>query len=65
MDRKTRKAITEALAVSVEDAAKALGVGKYSAYVAIKAGELPSIKVGRKIKVPTAPLRRLLGIETP
>jgi excisionase family DNA binding protein len=63
MDRKTRKAITESLAVSVEDAAKALGVGKYSAYVAIKDGEIPSIKVGRKIKVPTAPLRRLLGIE--
>jgi excisionase family DNA binding protein len=63
MDIKTRRAITEDLAVSVELAARALGVGKYAAYVAIRDGDLPSIKVGRKIKVPTAALRKLLLLE--
>lgn len=63
MDRKTRKAIMENLAVSVDVTAKALDIGKFSAYVGIKNGEIPSIRVGRKIKVPTAALRKMLGIE--
>ena len=63
VDRKIRKALTENLAVSVSTASKALGTGEYATYTGIKAGDIPSIKVGRRIMVPTAPLRKMLGIE--
>ena len=36
---------------------------KNAAYAAAKSGQLPSIKFGGKIVVPTARLKRLLGIE--
>ena len=63
VDRKLRKALTDNLAVSVSVASRVLGVGEYAAYTGIKAGNIPSIRVGRRIMVPTAPLRRMLGIE--
>jgi hypothetical protein len=49
--------------VPVKITSLALGTGEYAVYAGIKAGEIPHIKVGRKIMVPTAPLRRLLGID--
>jgi hypothetical protein len=64
MDRKIRKVLTENLAVSVSTASKALGTGEYATYTAIKSGDIPSIKVGRRIMVPTAPLMRMLGIDS-
>lgn len=48
---------------SVEAAAEILGIGRSSYYAAIKNGELPALRIGRRIVVPTAPLRRLLGLE--
>jgi excisionase family DNA binding protein len=41
----------------------ALGAGEYATYQGIKKGKIPHIKVGRKILVPTAALRQMLGIE--
>lgn len=38
-------------------------LGKNASYAAAKCGQIPSIKIGGKIAVPTAPLRRMLGIE--
>ena len=59
-----RKAITDDLSVSVEVAGKAFGLkSKGAAYAAVKAGEIPSLRIGGKISVPTAPLRKMLGIE--
>ena len=58
-----REALIESLAVPVSIASLALGAGEYATYQGIKAGEIPSIKVGRKILVPTAALRRMLGID--
>jgi excisionase family DNA binding protein len=46
--------------VSVDRAAKILGIGRASCYKAITAGELPSIRIGKRIVVPTAVLQRLL-----
>ena len=46
--------------LSVEEAAKRLGIGRNQAYAAAKAGELPTIHIGRRILVPTAALDRLL-----
>jgi hypothetical protein len=63
VDRKIRKALTDNLAVPVRIASAALGTGEYATYSGIKDGNIPSIKVGRKLMVPTAPLRKMLGID--
>jgi len=49
--------------VTVEDAGRALGLGRSLAYEAVKTGEIPSIKIGGRITVPTAPLRKMLGLD--
>jgi excisionase family DNA binding protein len=49
------------LTVTVEEAAKLLGIGRSAAYQAAKTGELPVIKLGRKLLVPIVQLERLLG----
>lgn len=49
--------------VSVERAGAILGVSRASAYEAVKAGAIPHLRIGRRIVVPTAALRRLLGVE--
>ena len=64
MDNDIRKALTERVSVPVEVAGKAFGLGRNSSYAAVKNGNLPSIRIGNKIAVPTAPLRRMLGLET-
>jgi excisionase family DNA binding protein len=45
---------------TVEEAAKLLGVSRGSAYEAVRRGELPSIRVGKRILVPRAALERLV-----
>lgn len=51
--------------LTVERAAEILGVSRQSAYEGVKRGEIPSIRVGRRLIVPTAQLLRLLGVEEP
>jgi len=51
----------EALAVSVPDAAKLLGVSKATIHDQIAEGRLPLVKIGRRGVVPVAALRRLLA----
>jgi excisionase family DNA binding protein len=46
---------------TVEQAASVLGVGRGHAYQAVNAGELPVIKLGRRVLVKTASLRRMLA----
>ena len=50
----------DALTMSVEEAGKLLGIGRSSAYGAVRRGELPSLKVGRRILVPRSALLRKL-----
>lgn len=50
--------------VDVYDAGVLLGVGEFSVRRAIDTGELPSIRLGRNIRVPSTAVRRLLGMET-
>lgn len=45
-------------------AGKAVGLGRNATYEAAKRGEIPTNRFGNKITVPTAPLRRMLGIDT-
>lgn len=49
--------------ITVVQAAALLGIGRNSAYRAAAAGDLPTVRLGGRILVLTAPLRRLLGIE--
>jgi excisionase family DNA binding protein len=48
--------------ISVEHAAKVLGVSRSAAYRAVAAGQLPSLRLGRRLYVPTAPLLAMLGL---
>jgi excisionase family DNA binding protein len=47
--------------VTVEQAAKVLGVGRSLAYKAVREGDIPSIKIGRRLLIPKAALAELLG----
>lgn len=47
----------------VEEAAKLLGIGRNAAYDAARRGEIPTIKMGRRLLVPKAALDRLLSGE--
>lgn len=42
---------------------KALRLGRSGTYEAARRGEIPTIRFGRRVVVPTAALRRLLGLE--
>jgi excisionase family DNA binding protein len=49
--------------VSVDEAAAMLGIGRGSAFRAVRAGEIPSVRIGRRVLVPLAALERLLNGE--
>jgi excisionase family DNA binding protein len=49
--------------VSVREAGALLGLSERSAYRAVERGEIPSLRVGRRLMVPTARLRQLLGLD--
>ena len=51
--------------VSVEDAAPYLGVGRAGAYLGVKNGDIPSIKVGGRRRVPVAAIYEALGLPLP
>jgi hypothetical protein len=63
----TARLLTEEVSVSVETAGLALGLKRSSAYAAIRKDPpgMPHIKIGRRIAVPTAWLRKQLQIEDP
>jgi excisionase family DNA binding protein len=50
----------EAIAISISEAAKALGVGRTSVYILINEGRLEVFKLGRRTLVKTASIRRLV-----
>jgi excisionase family DNA binding protein len=43
--------------------AKAFHISRATAYEAVKNGTIPSIKVGRRVVVPTAAVRRMLQLD--
>jgi excisionase family DNA binding protein len=47
--------------LSVEEAGDVLGLSRASSYGAVSRGEIPTIRIGRRLLVPTARLRTLLG----
>lgn len=48
--------------ISVGRAAKVLGVGKDAVYAAAERGDLPSIKVGRRVVLPTRKFLAATGL---
>ncbi len=47
--------------LSVEEAARILGIGRTSAYRAVARGELNHVRIGARILIPMAALERLLN----
>jgi excisionase family DNA binding protein len=48
--------------LSVDEVAKVLGWGRSAVYEGVRRGELPALRLGRRIRIPTAKLLELLGI---
>ncbi len=46
---------------SIPEVAKVLGIGRTAAYEAARTGEIPTIRIGKRILVPDAALERLLA----
>ena len=51
----------ERLTLTVPEAAKLLGIGRQTAYEAVRTGAIPVIRFGRIIRVPRCALERLLA----
>ena len=51
----------ERLTLSVPETAKVLGIGRNLCYDRVKTGEIPVIKIGRRLLVPRAALEKLLA----
>ncbi len=49
------------LTLTVEEAASLLGISRAFAYESVRRGDIPSIKIGRRVLVPKAALNRMVG----
>ena len=47
--------------VTIEEGAPIIGVSRGPAYAAARTGEIPTLRIGKRLLVPVAALRRLLG----
>jgi len=56
---------TQKLTLTVNEAAKMLGIGRQLAYDKVKTGEIPVIKIGRRLLVPRSALEKLLAEPKP
>lgn len=56
----TRAELAERLTISVEEAGEALGIGRTAAYAAARSGELHTVRIGRRLLVPTTALLAML-----
>jgi hypothetical protein len=63
MQDELRRALRDQLTVSVPLAGRVFDLSRNAAYAAVRKGEIPSIRLGGRIVVPTAQLRRMLGID--
>lgn len=56
---------TERLTLTIEETAKLLGIGRQLAYERVKTGDIPVIKIGRRLLVPRSALEKLLADPKP
>jgi excisionase family DNA binding protein len=59
-EEKAMGACNEAKTQTIEEAAKELGIGRNQAYAAAKRGEIPTLRIGKRILVLKEPLKRML-----
>jgi hypothetical protein len=57
------RALWSAAIIDVERMRRLLGIGRNTAYNAIRRGDVESIRIDGAIRVLSAPLRRKLGLE--
>jgi excisionase family DNA binding protein len=62
-DQEARPIDDGRLTMTVEEAGRLLGIGRNLAYEAARRGEIPTVRLGRRMLVPTARLRELLGVQ--
>lgn len=55
----------ERLTLSVEEAAQMLGISRALAYELVRRGDLPRLKLGRRIVVPRRALEKLVAAAEP
>lgn len=55
----------EPLTLSVEETARLLGIGRQAAYQAARTGQIPTLRIGRFVRVPRTALERLLAEGSP
>ena len=48
------------LTITVEEAGRLLGIGRNAAYEAARRGEIPTIRIGKRLLVPLVALERKL-----
>lgn len=60
--RSATPTLPDPLTLSVEQAGRLLGISRGAAYRAAANGQLPTIRLGRRLLVPTARLHQLLGL---
>ena len=49
--------------LTVPDAGAYIGLGRAASYAAAQRGDLPTIRIGRRVVVPAPMLLRLLGVD--
>lgn len=54
----------EPLVLTVEETAAVLRIGRGAAYEAVRRGDIPSVRLGRSLRVPRRALDELLGTPT-
>jgi excisionase family DNA binding protein len=58
--RVSRKSRKNLLVLTVPEAGKALGLSAWSSYAAVSRGEIPVLRIGKRMVVPKVALQRLL-----
>ena len=56
----TKYTMDQALTLSIPEAAKVLGISKYSAYAATRRGDIPILQIGKVRRVQTLLLMRMI-----
>jgi len=54
---------SDRLVYSVPEAGRLLGLGRNAAYEAARRGDIPTIRMGRLLRVPKGPFHKLVGVE--
>jgi excisionase family DNA binding protein len=60
MANRETKSAERSPTMSVDEAAGELGIGRNQAYAAAKAGQIPAIRIGKRLLVLRFPLERML-----